>query len=371
MRVVLVDRTGRATMVPALPDVLSGRVPRTAFDRPLAEIFASRGTDRLSVIVDEIVKIDLAERSLIGREATYRYDGLVIANGSAPEYYGFVPENGRIHTVHTYDAALSFRDEVTRRLSSNRLEVVIVGGGYTGLEVAASLRKGSQGASENLGVTVVEAAPEIIPFLDPSIRRRVRDYLGRLAVTIRTGTTLDSYGNETAVLSDGTRIDDCLVCWSAGMRAPAMELSESVDRASDGRIRVTECLGLPGYPEVFVAGDTAALEKDGKPLRRAVNFSYYSGKTAGKNAAAYLSGDRVVPFRPVDLGWVIPLGDVSTGRIFGGLPVGKAFGLRLHYSMCGFRHFGAKEAWEFYKTAVHLGRAPDPLVPSDDEADTR
>jgi len=371
VRVNVVDRTGLATMVPALPDFLSGRVPRGAFARPLADVFAKRGAEkRLSVIVDEVVRIDPSERSLVGRETTYRYDGLVIAGGSTPEYYGFVPENGRIHTVHTFDAARSFRDEVTRRLRSNPLEVVIVGGGYTGLEVAASLRKGIRGASEKLGITVVEAAPEIIPFLDSSIRRRVRDYLEELNITIRTETTLKSYADDTAVLSDGTRIGDCLICWSAGMRAPALGLTESIERTPDGRIRVTEFLGLPGYPEVFVAGDIAALEKDGKLLRRAVNFSYYSGKTAGRNAAAHLSGARLVPFRPVDLGWVIPLGDVSSGRIFGGIPVGRAFGLRLHYIMCGFRHFGVKEAWEFYKTAMHLRRAPDPLMPSEDGAAT-
>jgi NADH:ubiquinone reductase (H+-translocating) len=364
IRVTLVDRTGLATMVPALPDVLSGRVSKEAFARPLVEVFRRHRPDRFSVVTDEITRIDLAEGKLTGNEGTYQYDGLVVATGSTPEYYGFAPENGRLHTVHTLKAALTFRDAVARRLKEGPVEVIIVGGGYTGLEVAASLRKGAKSGSHRLGITVVEAAPEVVPFLDSKIRRRIGDYFSGLDIPIRTGTTLEKYAGETAVLSDGSRVENCLVCWSAGMRAPETEISGALERARDGRIRVSEHLQLPGHPEVFVAGDAAALEKEGKVLRRAVNFSHYSGKAAGRNVAAYLSGKRLRPFRPIDLGWIIPLGDVSTGRIFGSMPVGNAFGLRLHYTMCGFRHFGAKEAWEFYKTALHLGRFPEPLASS-------
>lgn len=364
IRVTLVDRTGLATMVPALPDVLSGRVSREAFARPLVEVFKGYSPDRVSVVADEITRIDLTERTLTGNRGRHHYDGLVIANGSIPEYYGFAPENGRMHTVHTLEAALSFREEAARRLEEGPLAVVVVGGGYTGLEVAASLRKGAQNGPHRLGITVVEAAPEVVPFLDSKVRRRIGDYFAALDIPIRTGTTLEEYADETATLSDGTRIDNCLVCWSAGMRAPATEILGSLERAGDGRIRVSGDLQVPGYPEVFVAGDAAALEKEGKALRRAVNFSHYSGKAAGRNVAAYLTGKRLVPFRPLDLGWIIPLGDVSTGRIFGSMPVGNSLGLRLHYTMCGFRHFGPGEAWEFYRTALHLGRSPEPLASS-------
>ncbi|MFP4429892.1 MAG: NAD(P)/FAD-dependent oxidoreductase [Spirochaetaceae bacterium] len=361
LRVTLVDRTGLATMVPALPDVLSGRVSKEAFARPLVEVFRRHTPDRFSLATDEITGIDLAERKLTGNEGTYQYDGLVVATGSTPEYYGFAPENGRLHTVHTLTAALAFRDAVARRLEKGPVEVIVVGGGYTGLEVAASLRKGAKSGAHRLGITVVEAAPEVVTFLDAKIRQRIADYFAGLDIPIRTGTTLKEYADETAVLSDGSRVEKCLVCWSAGMRAPETKISGALEREKDGRICVSEHLQLPGHPEVFVAGDTAALEKEGRVLRRAVNFSYYSGKAAGRNVAAYLSGKRLRPFRPIDLGWIIPLGDVSTGRIFGSMRVGDAFGLRLHYTMCGFRHFGAKEAWEFYRTALHLGRSPEPL----------
>jgi NADH:ubiquinone reductase (H+-translocating) len=364
LRVTLVDRTGLATMVPALPDVLSGRIPKEAFARPLVEVLRSYSPERYSLVADEITRIDLTERVLTGNQGTYHYDGLVIANGSAPEYYGFVPENGRMHTVHTLDGALAFREAVVQRLAQGPLEVIIVGGGYTGLEVAASLRKGAQGGLHRLGITVVEAAPEVVPFLDSKVRQRIGNYFADSDIPIRTDTTLEKYADGTAILSDGTQIGDCLVCWSAGMRAPATEILGSLERAGDGRIRVSEHLQLPGHPEVFVAGDAAALEKEGKTLRRAVNFSHYSGKVAGRNVAAHLVRKRLVPFRPLDLGWIIPLGDVSTGRIFGSMPVGNALGLRLHYAMCGFRHFGVREAWQFYKTALHLGRSPEPLASS-------
>jgi NADH dehydrogenase len=163
---------------------------------------------------------------------------------------------------------------------------------------------------------------------------------------------------ERAELSNGDQIVDPVVCWSAGMKAELEEITGSVERARDGRIRVNESLQITEYPEVFVAGDAANLEKDGAPLRRAVNFSYYSGRRAGENAAALVTGETLRRFNPVDLGWVIPLSGDSTGRLLGAIPIGGTLGLRLHYFMCGLRHFGSDERGEFYKTAGYLKRNP-------------
>ena len=150
------------------------------------------------------------------------------------------------------------------------------------------------------------------------------------------------------------------------MRASPIELPERVERTRDGRIMTNEYLQIPEYPLLFAAGDAAALTRDGQQLRRAVNFSYYSGRVAGRNAVAQRAGRALKPFRAVDLGWVIPLGTESSGRIFGGIPVGGKLGLRMHYFMNGFRHFGGGRAGDFYATALNLRRQPEPLDDSDE-----
>ncbi len=206
-------------------------------------------------------------------------------------------------------------------------------------------------------------------------RRRVRDYLAERGVELKLGTTTAgpaegaAKAEQQAVglrLSDGSEIPNALVCWAAGMRAVDVGLEEQLDHARDGRIYTNEFLQAPGYPEVMLAGDSAALTRDGAVVRRAVNFAFYSGRRAGQNLAAYLTDGSMKPFRPVDLGWIIPLGDASIGRLFGTVPVGGRFGSRLHYIMTGFRHFGGGRAGEFYRTAFRLRRRPD--LPSASEA---
>ena len=356
----LIDRHPYATMIPALPDALSGRIARSAMIRPLDGLFPA---GRVRLVVDGIDRIDLRGRTLHGHHGAYPYDALVIAVGSVPEYYGFSPDNGTLYTAHSFPAVESLRAAAEQRFASNpNAPVVIVGGGYTGIEVAACLRHGVAGAdSGGPPITIVEAGERLLPFLTDRERERIGAYLDRLGVTLRTGTTLAAFRDDVATLSDDTTIPDALVCWSAGMRAATPVLEPQPEGTRDGRLEVNEFLQLPGFPEVFVGGDAAALKKDQTVVRRAVNFAFYSGRRAGQNLAAFVLGRRMRPFSPVDLGWVIPMGGISVGRLFGSLRVGGRFGLRLHYAMCGFRHFPGAAAGEFYRTSFRLKRIPDPL----------
>lgn len=353
--VTLIDANPYATMVPALPDVVSGRIPESSLARPLSEIVERE----VELLVDQIESVDLVTRKLLGTKSSYGYDYLVIANGSKPNFFGFQPEGGRLHSVHSYPTAIEFRDAfVEQARKTAEPEVIVVGAGYTGLEVATSLRYGTEGTGIRPRIRVVELAEDVVPFIREKTRTKIRAYLDAREIALLTSTSLQGLQGETVILSNGERIENALVCWSAGMKASQEKIEGDVQRTKDLRIKTNESLQLHSHPEVFVAGDAAALEKGGDILRRAVNFSIYSGRQAGKNVAALIRGGVPAPFRPADLGWVIPLSEISTGSILGTIPVGGSFGLRLHYFMCGFRHFGAGEAWEFYKTALRLRRSP-------------
>lgn len=375
-RIRLIDRNPYATMVPALPDVVSGRVRVDAIAHSLEEAVGagpradgapaagSEAGPGVEVITDEVERLDLVSRRIHGRETTYDYDYLVIASGSSPAYFGFEATDGTLHTVHSLETARRFRGAVESHLhGAPTAPIVIVGAGYTGLEVAACLTAGATEAGARPAITVVDVADNILGFLTDGERRRIRSYFDSIGVEIRTATALESYYGGTAVLSDGTHIADSLVCWAAGMRAQPLPIDGEVERTRDGRLHTTAALQLPQHPEVFAAGDAAALWKGDTTARRAVNFSYYSGRRAGANVAAAIAGRPLRDFRPVDLGWIIPLGEESVGRVFGAFRVGGSIGLRMHYLMCGFRHFAGARAGEFYRTALRLSRRPDPLDP--------
>jgi NADH dehydrogenase len=355
--VTLIDRTGYATMIPALPDALSGRIATDRLARPLDETLG----DEVQLRVDSVVRIDGDARRVHTAEETLPFDALVLAPGSVSTPVPDALSGATWHSVATRSDALAFRRAVAGRLLAGATpEVLIIGGGYTGLETALALR-GATRKEPAPRVTVVEAGPDVLPMVAERRRTRLKDYLFRQGVDLRLATTVQTVRNGRVRLSDGAEFDAPLLCWAAGMRAAPIDLGDRVARAADGRIEVDEFLRVPGLPAVFVAGDMALLKRKGTPVRRAVNFAYYSGRRAGRNAVAHLTGTRLKPFTPVDLGWVIPLGDVSVGRVFGAISVGGRLGLRMHYTMSGIRHFGGGFGREYYRTALNLQRRPAAL----------
>lgn len=360
----LIDANAYATMLPALPDVLSGRVPRWALTRSFTDILPKG----VRLLQDTITAMDFGARLLTGLHGTYRYDYLVVANGSRPAFFGFTPSSGTLHTLHSYTAAESLRAELLRSSrETDHTTLVVVGGGYTGLEVATFAHHGFADLRPGLSILVVERADSILSFVPEKGRRKVLAYLQSIEVELKTGVSLEELNSTVAKLSDGTTVHNPVVCWTAGMQGANDTIAGSVDQTRDKRLQTNEYLQLPVHPEVFVAGDAAALGKGHAAalsngdavLRRALIFAYDSGRLAADNCVRVMQGRELRAFHPVDPGWVIPLGGMSLGKLFGFLPVGGRWGLRLHYFLAGIRHFGAAQAWEFMKTALFLGRAPD------------
>ncbi len=354
-----------ATMVPALPDLISGRLNKPELTRPLSDVLGPK----VAIVVDEIRGVRLAQRELVGRNETYHYDGLILAAGSIPNDVPTAFESVRVFTAHSLSATQELRRALERQVTAPDVGLLVIGAGYTGLEIAIAVDDGTPGRS--VPITVVDAATELLPMLDRREREAAREVLAARGVYVKGGTTVTRLAPLpgapdlcSATLSDGTVLDRVIVCWLAGMRAVRLNLEPEVNLTRDGRIEVEETLQLPSYPEVCVAGDLAALRDGDRVLRRAVNFAFYSGRQAGRNLAAHLSRKGARPFSPFDLGYVLPLGDATAGRALGKIPLRGRFALRTHYLMCGFRHFGGGKARRFYSTALRLRRLPAPLVAS-------
>ncbi len=363
-QVRMVSQTGDATMVPALPDVLAGRFTPEQLRRPLGDILP----EDVELTRDTVRSVDLNARTVTGAGDTYRYDALVVALGSEPAPAPQFLSEFSVHSVHSLESTMELRRAVQNRLGEDAFDIAVVGAGYTGLETAAAIRHGT--GDHAVRITVVDAAPEILPMLKERQRSRVLTYLSAREIDVRPGVSLqgvrdrEGVRDSTLFLSDGTALKNPLVIWAAGMRASTVAFSGEISRSADGRVRTEDTLRVPGYPEVYVAGDAAALHRNGRDLRRAVNFAYYSGHRAGKNVARYLAGKPQKRFVPVDLGWVLPIVHTSAGRIFGTVPVGGGPGLRMHYFMCGYRHFGGGRGLPFFATALCLRRRPYPIVPA-------
>lgn len=332
---MLIDPSPVTTMRPALPDLAGGWVPEWIVQRPLAELLPSR-----TVLVPAAVSlIDLDEQVVVANGNSFPYQQLLIAAGSIPNFHGMTFPPATVHPLNTLADALTIRDSfITYLRDTPHPHILVAGTGYTGLELAMSLLFRARAAGRTCAVTIVDPAPELLPSLPDRQRQYVLDFLTAQGADIRLGVAMDSCDGRRARVG-GHTIEAPFACWAAGTQFAVPDIKGDVDRHHDGRLQVSADLSLPNYPAVFVAGDAAAIIQRGHVLRKAVNFAYYGGIQAARNMLRQQRGRPTRPFRPVDLGWIVPLHATSVGRLAPGIWIHGRLGVRLHHLMCGLRNY--------------------------------
>ena len=331
--IVVIDPSPVTTMLPTLPDLAGGWIPERLTRHPLAGLLPSNATH----LQASATSIDLDRRQVTAGGENLAYDFLLIAAGSVPRPAGADFPREKLHPLAALPDALRIREEFSAYLRGTaRPHVLVAGAGYTGLELAMSLFFRAQAAGTSCGVTIVDPAPKLLPSLPDDQREYVLDFLAGHGVEVRLGAAIESFDGRDAV-AGGRTYENIFFCWSAGSVFAVPDVRGGGPRLPDGRLRVARDLSLPNHPDAFAAGDSAAIEQRGQVLRKAVNFAFYGGTRAGRNIARRLRGKPTRPFRPADLGWVVPFHETSLGRLPGGLWVRGPLGVRLHHLMCGIR----------------------------------
>src|SRR5512133_409058 len=341
VQTVLIDKNSHTTMLPALPDVATGFMKEALVCYPVLNT-AGR---KITYVNKMVESVNLNEKTVHTGDTVYHYDSLIIAAGSTPSPVKLPGEQASFfHQLGSFDDARKLKNafnDYLERTSEPRL--LFAGTGYTGIELAVCLQARAQATgAKKCPVIMVDPAEQILPFLSESERSYVLELIASRGITVRTGVTITSIDAAGSRLSNGEAISAPFAVWSAGSIAALPEVVGDLERKKDGRIVVNKYLQPKGYPEVFIAGDAAAVpDRQGQPLRKSVNYAYYGGKTSGGNCARFLSGKQLHTFAIPDLGWVIPLHDAGLARLFNRFTMHGTLPLRLHYFMCGFRNYGA------------------------------
>ncbi len=355
-RIEVWDRSADAVMIPALPDFAAGLMRREAL------VGAIRNRLPRSVLwrLKSAHRVDLDARVIACDEGLVPYDALIIAAGSSSR-----PANPDWNASSTYPLA-SLADAERIRADfpcylerADQPHLLFSGGGYTAVELACALRKHvARPGGKPCRITLVDRHRAILPFLSRRQTQRLDGRLAKHEIELRLGCQIKAFNGRDAVLDNGERFEDVFLCRTEGT-GPAIDVSGTkLRREQDGRLAVDPALQVEGYPAVFAAGDAAAIRVHGGFLRKAVNFAIYSGACAGKNMARLLRERPLREYRPVDLGWVIPMADDSVGLAFGVLPLQGRPGLMLHYFMCGFRNFSLRNFSVFVQIMLKQALAP-------------
>lgn len=334
VHVTLIDQRPTSDFRPLLPDILGRQIPAAALQADLAQLCRRCGATFVQGCA-QAVEPDCAVVELPARRV--KGDYLILAAGSAAR----PPRGGTFHTLDGVADTLALRAAVDAEPAR---PVVIVGGGYTGIETASHLRRRARLAGVDRRVVLVELADRILPMMQECFSRYVAEQLARLGVEVHTATSADPLSEQRAELSDGTAIAGPIVVFSAGMRpAPVLDPLAGPD-APGGRLAVDDSLRVAG--RCFAAGDVVGPIAGRQPLRMGVQFSISQGHHAAGNILRDIAGAEPTPFRAVDLGYVVPLANFrGCGKVLGlsmrGMPP-----VGLHYAMGIFRSIGLSNRWQ-------------------------
>ena len=348
VEITLIDQHPYTTMVPSLPDLAGNRIP----GKFLTEKIEKMVNPDIRVATRTVTRVDMRNRTVATNKEVCNYDYLVLATGSVTNFFGF---NQHLEKVHKLDF-LSDGERIAKEFPeylqrSEKPNAIVVGGGYTGLELACNLRCCAHKLQKSCDIAIVELKDTILPGMPDAIRHYMEQCCRQQNLEMRTETSVQTFDGTSVELSDGTKFHDVFVCWSTGTKF-GLDMEGNYESIKDGRVIVDSCLRIPQHPEIYAAGDAAAINSGNGYLRKAVNFSLYSGRHAGTNITRAIRGEAPKPWTPRDLGWVIPFCNTATGKLFAKCTVRGRFPLALHYFMCGYRNYNRANQRYYYKMAL-------------------
>lgn len=344
IEILLIDKKQYSEFLPMLPDVAGGWLRSELLKLDLASEAERRGAEFLQ---DEIEELDLVSKAVKTFSKEIKYDHLILATGSETNYFGNDKLQKQCYDMDDVDSAVNVREKVSERAARGKVNIVIVGGGYTGIELAGNLKVLLRGAKEEHKVYIVEKAEEVLMMLPEWMRGEIKQNVKSLEIEILSGDSLSEYDGSSALLSSGKRIENAFCVWAAGVKTPAF--IEKLDLKKErSRIVVDKSLQPAGFQgkNVYACGDAAHFDHTpgGKPLRMAVMFSMAEGKVAAKNIIRSIRGKSLIEYKPVDLGYLIPVANGRAPGVVLGVKVHGLLGYMMHYFMCVYRSAPSKRA---------------------------
>ncbi|MDX6356661.1 MAG: hypothetical protein QOF98_3564 [Streptomyces sp.] len=396
--VVVINPTDYFLYLPLLPQVSSGVLE----PRRVSVSLPSTLPD-VRLVLGEAHGVDLARRTVSytgpeGEPGSMSYDRLLLTVGSVNKLLPIPGVAEHAHGFRGLPEALFLRDHITRQLElagdtddpaerAARCTFVVVGAGYTGTEVAAQSKLYTDALARRHRVLrhfdpprwlLLDVADHVLPGLDRRLSRTADRVLRARGVEVRTGQSVKQATSDGVLLDTGERVPTRSLVWCVGVRPDPLVSAVGLPVVK-GRLVVGPDLVVPGHPDVYAAGDAAAvpdLTRPGSYTPMTAQHAGRQGKAAAHNIAASYGYGEARPYRHHDLGFTVDLGGVKGAANPLGIPLSgiPAAAVTRGYHLLAMPGNRIRVAADWIldavlpRQAVQLGLVPSWAVPLDTAA---
>ena len=334
--VTVVDRKNYHTFQPLLYQVALAVLSPGDIAQPIRSIL--RDNENTEVLMDEVIGFDVAERRVhLKSGAELLYDYLILGTGSTHSYFGHDDWSKLAPGLKGIEDAIEIRRRVLLAFelaerqtvetgSHPPLNFVIIGGGPTGVELAGAISdiarlymtkdfRHIDPSSAN--VLILEGSPHILGAYPEDLQKKAVEQLANLGVRVRTSAHVTDV-QPGYVMVGNERIESVCTLWAAGVQASplgklltdATGIPQCLDRR--GCVEVDEHLNPPNHPEIFVIGDLAHVEENGRQVpgvaQPAMQMGAYAAERIGLLTTSPVAAAKQKPFHYFDKGDMATIG---------------------------------------------------------------
>jgi NADH dehydrogenase len=355
VEVIVVDKHDYHTFQPLLYQVASDLLEPAIVGHPLRDLFHDQ--PNAQVHQDTVTGVDLERReATFEKLAPITYDYLVLALGARVNFFGTEGSEQHAFPMYTLADAVRLKEHILRNweaadldptlIEDGILNVVVVGGGPTGVETAGGIAELYRDLfvkdypnlpQEHAHVTLVEAGPELFTMFKHDIRSYTKRALEKRGVEVLLGERVQSIEATRVTLGSGDVLNAHTLVWGAGLQANPLATSLGLELQRANRVAVGPDLSLAEHPEAFVVGDIAWITDgdEGAALPQLGSVAMQSGEHAGATIERRIAGEDGEPFSYRDKGTMATIG---RGAAVIQMPRGRSMKGKMAYLAWGSVH---------------------------------
>ncbi len=327
-QIVLIDKNNYHQFQPLFYQVATAGLEPSAISFPLRKVFQKKSN--FYIRVAEVYSVDNDQKILHTSLGTVWYDYLVIATGVNSNFFGNTSIESNAVPMKSVSEAMMLRNRLLQNFEKAVtiadpeqvrpvLNVVVVGGGPTGVEVSGAIAEMKKFVLpkdypeldfSQMEITLIEASDRLLASMSKQSSAKAIRYLKKLGVKVVTNNLVTAYDGETVWLGDGTQIKSKTLIWAAGIKGDYPNGFSPEITGRGNRLKVDAYNRVESYPDVFAIGDVAlmATEKYPNGHPQVAQVAIQQGKNLALNFVAMNQGIRLIPFKYIDRGSMATIG---------------------------------------------------------------